>query len=38
VGFALRILQADDQHVFGEPAFVCVLVARDAQRVTFFAE
>ena len=36
--FALRILDADDQHVLGEPAFAARLVAGDAQRVAFLAE
>ena len=33
-----RILDADDQHVLGEPAFVARLPARDPQRVAFLAE
>ena len=36
--FALRIFEADDEHVLGEPAFVARLPARDAQRVAFLAE
>ena len=38
VSFSLRVLDADDQHVFGEPAFIARLPARDAQRVAFLAE
>jgi hypothetical protein len=38
VSLALRILDADDQHVLGQPAFVARLPARDAQRVAFLAE
>ncbi len=38
VRLALRILDADDQHVLGEPAFGARLVARDSQRVTLLAE
>ena len=38
VRFALRAREADDEHVLGEPAFVARLVARDAQRMTLFAE
>ncbi len=36
--FALRILDADDQHVLGEPAFYACLPARDAQRMAFLAK
>ena len=36
--FALRILDADDQHVLGEPAFGARLPARDAQRMALLAE
>ena len=35
---AFRTFQADDQHVFGEPAFRAGLVARDAQRMALLAE
>ena len=38
VRFALRVLDADDEHVLGQPAFVARLPARDAQCVTLLAE
>ncbi len=38
VRLALRVLDADDQHVLGEPALVARLPARDAQRVALLAE
>ena len=38
VNLALRILDADDQHVLGEPAFGACLPAGDAQRVALLAE
>ena len=38
VGFTLRILDADDQHVFGQPALVAGLVAGDAQGVALLAQ
>src|SRR5450631_4904118 len=38
VSFALRIFNADDQHVLGEPALGARLPARDAQRMAFLAE
>ncbi|EEF93412.1 hypothetical protein CATMIT_01959, partial [Catenibacterium mitsuokai DSM 15897] len=38
MGFALRVLDADDQHVLGQPAFVAGLVRGDAQRVALLAE
>ena len=36
--FALRILDADDQHVLGHPAFITGNVGSDAQRKTFLPE
>ena len=36
--FAFRALQADDEHVFGQPAFGTCLVARDSKRMAFLAE
>ena len=36
--FALRILEAEDQHVLGQPAFAARLVRGDAQRVALLAE
>ena len=38
VSLALRILDADDEHVLGQPALVARLPAGDAQRVAFLAE
>ena len=38
VGLALRILDADDEHVLGQPALVARLPAGDAQRMAFLAE
>ena len=38
VHVALRILDAEDQHVLGHPAFLVALVAGDAQREAFFAQ
>ena len=38
MGLALRVLDADDQHVLGEPALGARLPARDPQRVAFLAE
>ena len=35
---ALRILDAEDQHVLGEPAFAARLVRGDAQRMALLAE
>jgi len=35
---ALRAREADDQHVLGKPTLVAGLIARDAQRMTLFAE
>src|SRR5690606_4036045 len=35
---ASRVLDADDQHVLGEPALVTRLPARDAERVALLAE
>ena len=36
--FALRRFDADDQHVFGEPAFAAAQPGTDAECQTFFAE
>lgn len=38
VHVALRILDAEDQHVLGHPAFLVALVAGDAQCEAFFAQ
>ena len=38
VHLAARVLEADDQHVLGEPALAARLPARDAQRVALLAE
>ena len=38
VHFALRVLDADDQHVFGQPAFAARLPGTDAQRMALLAE
>src|SRR3546814_1549207 len=38
VGLALRVLDADDQHVFGQPALVARLVRGDAQGVALLAQ
>ncbi len=37
-GLAVGTLQAEDQHVLGEPSFVAAEQARDSQRETFLAE
>ena len=37
-GLAVGTLQAEDQHVLGEPAFVAAEHARDSKRETFLAE
>ena len=36
--FALRRFHAEDEHVFGEPAFVAPAIRGDAQREAFLAE
>ncbi len=36
--FARGILDADDQHVLGEPALVARLPARDAKRMAFLSK
>jgi len=35
---AVRILESEDQHVLGHPAFLARLRRRDAERVTLLAE